>query len=141
MQDPAQVQSLRLFRGARIFNLADVGQVRVQDVLTPPGRLDLVPLIGQDAVIDVVRLGSVELVPWFPSGIIRENRGIPQEVQNFVGSVRLAVGPGVGIGRVLPENLHDPVFRRLVELAIGEGGDDPVLSVVPGMGEGRGRDE
>ena len=126
VKDPAQVQGLCLLGSAGILNLADMGQERVQDVLTSPGELSPVPLLGQDSIVEVAGLRSVEFVPWFPSGIIGEHRGIPQEVQNFVGSVRLPVGPGVGIGRVLTENVRGRPLDRIFELLGGDAGAYPV---------------
>jgi len=118
MQDPAQVQGLRLFGSAGILNLVDMGQVRVQDVLSPLRGLNLVPLLAQDSIVDVVALGSVELVPGISPCLVCEQGGDSQEVQDLVGSVRGTIGPESSVGRVLPENLHDPVFRRLVEQAM-----------------------
>ncbi len=126
MQDPAQVEGLRLFGSAGILNLADMGQVRVQDVLTSSGGLDLVPLIGQDAVIDVVSLGLVELVPRVSPCLDREQGGDSQKLQDLVGYVCLRVGPEVGIGRVLPENVRDPPLGRFFELLEGDTGAYPV---------------
>ncbi len=86
---------------------------------------------------NVLGWGSSVPSPGLRVSVVREDRGVPEEVEDLIGSVRGAVRPKVCIGRVLLQHFGDLPLGLLVELTVGDRGDHPVPLGVPGKRGGR----